>query len=67
VAWLAGAAAGEAGALAERQARRSADAGAADPDVWAEIGLSAALRRAIPPDEDRRLAWCTCRDGGDRS
>ncbi len=32
-------------------------------DIWAEARLSAALRQAAPPEDERRSAWCTCRRG----
>jgi hypothetical protein len=36
-------------------------AGLPDMDVLADARLAAVLRRVGPRDEDRRLAWCTCR------
>jgi hypothetical protein len=61
VRWLAG----DAGAAAMAQ-RTLEDGGSQVPglDEWAEIGLSAALRRAAP--DDQRLAWCTCGPLGGR-
>jgi hypothetical protein len=32
-----------------------------DLDIWNDAGLAAALRRAAPAEDERRLAWCTCR------
>ena len=59
--WLDEAASGGRAALADLSARRLLDGGLVEPDVWVEVGLSAALRRAAPSGDDPRLAWCTCR------
>jgi hypothetical protein len=32
-------------------------------DVVADARLTGALRRAAPPEDELRLAWCTCRRG----
>jgi hypothetical protein len=36
-------------------------------DVVTDARLTGALRRAGPPDEELRLAWCTCHRGAGRS
>jgi hypothetical protein len=35
----------------------------AEVDVAADARLTGALRRAAPPDDELRLAWCTCHRG----
>jgi hypothetical protein len=42
-------------------------AGLSELDVLADARLAAALRRAAPSPDDRRLTWCICRraDGRD--
>jgi hypothetical protein len=32
-------------------------------DVVTDARLTGALRRAAPPEDELRLAWCTCRRG----
>jgi hypothetical protein len=32
-------------------------------DVVTDARLTGALRRAAPPEDELRLAWCTCRGG----
>jgi hypothetical protein len=32
-------------------------------DVATDARLTGALRRVAPPDDEHRLAWCTCRRG----
>jgi len=34
-------------------------------DVISDARLTGALRRAAPPDDELRLAWCTCRRGSE--
>jgi hypothetical protein len=36
-------------------------------DVLSDARLTGALRRAAPPDDELRLAWCTCRRGSESS
>jgi len=36
-------------------------------DVVTDARLTGALRRAAPPDDGLRLAWCTCRRGSEGS
>jgi hypothetical protein len=66
MAWLDRAAVDDGAAFAGRTAvRRVAEGtrGADEAGWWADAGLSAALRRAAPAQDDLRLAWCTCGGG----